>query len=93
MAYAEQTKDIKKDIRVNKCHAPISLSSLSDGWAGSASAAAAAALGAPSHGQPPYKQVKASWFCYCKSTSSTNLCLCIISQNVTPVIFHLFKLS
>lgn len=60
MAYAEQTKDIKKDIRVNKCHAPISLSSLSDGGAGSGSAAAA--LGAPSHGQPPYKQVKASWF-------------------------------
>lgn len=45
MAYEEQTKDIKGDIRVN---IPTSLSSLSDGGAGSE-----ADLGAPSHGQLP----------------------------------------
>lgn len=52
MAYKEQTKDIKGDIRVN---IPNSLSALSDGGAGSGSGAA---LGPPSHGQLPYRQMK-----------------------------------
>lgn len=52
MTYEEQTKDITGDIRVNT---PNSLSSLSDGGACWGSAAA---LGAPSHGQLPYRQMK-----------------------------------
>lgn len=52
MAYEEQTEDIKSDIRVN---IPISLSSLSDGGAGSDFGAAFAP---PSHGQLPYRQIK-----------------------------------
>lgn len=56
MAYEEQTKDIKGDIRVN---IPNSLSSLSDGGAGSGSGAA---LEAPSHGQLPYRQMKTAIF-------------------------------
>lgn len=52
MAYEEQTKDIKGDIRVN---IPTSLSSVSDSGVGSGSEAD---LGAPSHGQLPQKQMK-----------------------------------
>lgn len=52
MAYEKQTKDIKGDIRVN---IPTSLSSVSDAGVGSNTGAA---LGAPSHGQLPYKQMK-----------------------------------
>lgn len=52
MAYEEQTKDIKGDIRVN---IPNSLSSLSGSGFDSA-------LGVPSHGQLPYRQIKTAIF-------------------------------